>query len=90
MSDDDNTPLDIAARFFPGCQVTCVGISIEVEFGDTFPAITSEQLAAISLGQPFVVSFRDDSRRYESCTITEYVLIISPAPACAAGSERGE
>lgn len=69
---------------FPDQTASLCPEGVEVDFGDDLPSITSAQAAALAEHDEagITLTFRDDSRHFESCTIVAYVLVIaSPAAA---------
>lgn len=78
----------LAARLhelFPGAEVGCgEGPSVEVTFDESFPTdgelaeLTFTMLDSIAEAagtRKLVLSFRDDSRHYESCSIIAHTMI---------------
>lgn len=67
--------LKCLSAMFPDREVSHAEDGADVSFGEAEPAITAEQVATLARIDPaLVLSFRDDSRRYESCTIIDHVL----------------
>lgn len=70
---------------FPAQTVSGSPEGVEVDFDEAWPSITSAQVAELAKHDEdgITLTFRDDSRYYESCSIISHVLVIA-SPASAA------